>query len=155
MCVYDCILHPFLPSLSLSLSPSPSIVAQVSKIFDPFMYLSLPLPVKKTRKMELHVIYADPLKPIVKVTTPLNDVIIITRGPLLIFILDPSVFISGSKKGDRWSPKEGTIRADYDKRGHGMCIQWNPSLIRTPLVQSVLNSEVSSFQRLLSTQCDI
>ncbi|CAI8056970.1 Ubiquitin carboxyl-terminal hydrolase 4 [Geodia barretti] len=40
--------------------------SMLSKTFDPFMYLSLPLPVKKTRKMEVIVVYADPNKPMVK-----------------------------------------------------------------------------------------
>ena len=39
----------------------------VSKIFDPFMFLSLPLPIKKTRTIFVAVVKAEPGQPIVKV----------------------------------------------------------------------------------------
>ena len=39
----------------------------VSKIFDPFMFLSLPLPIKKTRTIFVSVVQAEPGEPIVKV----------------------------------------------------------------------------------------
>ena len=39
----------------------------LSKIFDPFMFLSLPLPIKKTRTIYVSVVKAEPGQPIVKV----------------------------------------------------------------------------------------
>ena len=39
----------------------------VSKIFDPFMFLSLPLPIKKTRTIFVSVVKAEQSQPIVKV----------------------------------------------------------------------------------------
>ena len=39
----------------------------ISKIFDPFMFLSLPLPIKKTRTMFVSVVKAEPEQPIIKV----------------------------------------------------------------------------------------
>ena len=39
----------------------------ISKIFDPFMFLSLPLPIKKTRTIFVSMVKAEPGQPIVKV----------------------------------------------------------------------------------------
>ena len=39
----------------------------MSKTFDPFMFLSLPLPIKNTRKLLVHLVPLDPDKPIMKV----------------------------------------------------------------------------------------
>ena len=39
----------------------------ISNIFDPFMFLSLPLPIKKTRIIFVSVVKAEPGQPIVKV----------------------------------------------------------------------------------------
>ncbi len=42
-------------------------VLQVSRIFDPFMYLSLPLPVQKTRDVLIYLVRADPTSDVVRV----------------------------------------------------------------------------------------
>ena len=39
----------------------------ISKIFDPFMFLSLPLPIKKTRTLYVSVVKTEPSDPIIKV----------------------------------------------------------------------------------------
>ena len=39
----------------------------VSKIFDPFMFLSLPLPIKKTRAIRVTVVMNDPHADMIKV----------------------------------------------------------------------------------------
>ena len=36
------------------------LLIQVSKIFDPFMFLSLPLPIKKTRTLIVTLVRTDP-----------------------------------------------------------------------------------------------
>merc|ERR1719186_318716 len=55
---------------------------KVSVTFDPFCYLSLPLPVKKERQVEVFLVYLDPLKPPTqfKVTAPKNG----TMGDLCV-----------------------------------------------------------------------
>ena len=42
---------------------------QVSKIFDPFMFLSLPLPIKKTRTLLVSLVRADPSQQVYRVRT--------------------------------------------------------------------------------------
>lgn len=44
----------------------------ISKIFDPFMFLSLPLPIKKTRTIYVNLVRTDPTMDIVKVTDLIN-----------------------------------------------------------------------------------
>merc|ERR1719431_1843703 len=55
---------------------------KVSVTFDPTCYLSLPLPVKKERQVEVFLVYLDPLKPPTqfKVTAPKNG----TMGDLCV-----------------------------------------------------------------------
>ena len=43
------------------------LVPQTSKTFDPFMFLSLPLPIKKTRSISIRLVVIDPDIPIKKV----------------------------------------------------------------------------------------
>ena len=64
MCVH--ILYtPAVPSLTCT-HPF-SLLLQVSRVFDPLMYLSLPLPVEKTRWLEVHLVRIDPQCPVEKV----------------------------------------------------------------------------------------
>ncbi len=42
---------------------------EMSKTFDPFMFLSLPLPVKKTRTISVYLVRTNPMEPVTKVTT--------------------------------------------------------------------------------------
>ena len=44
------------------------LLLQVSRVFDPLMYLSLPLPVEKTRWLEVRLVRMDPSLPIERVS---------------------------------------------------------------------------------------
>ncbi len=50
-------------------------MSQVSVTFDPFCYLSLPLPVRKERLIEVFLVPLDPLRKTVHVSSVLTHVV--------------------------------------------------------------------------------
>ena len=68
-CVCYCVCPPYTVLSMLPLGfPLPPPLPQVSRVFDPLMYLSLPLPVEKTRWLEVRLVRVDPQVPIERVS---------------------------------------------------------------------------------------